>query len=244
MSETLPALVDRAAQTLASARSAAEILDARDKAAIAYDMAKRAARVVAARNAYDELIPAIHRAQADALVIEAGAKRRLADEYDAAQERGEVRQNGGDRTRIPEQNSASVTSIGLTHKTIHAARIVRDAEEASPGIVRRTVDEALANGEEPTKAKVRRAVEAVAPSRGKAARKEESARQAEYNSQREMRARIWRDLRAGLEALAALPSAQDVAAIAAGTHRAAPIVDRRLPQALTFLKEFSDAWNA
>jgi hypothetical protein len=32
-----------------------------------------------------------HRAQADALEIEAGAKRRLADEYDAAQERGEVR---------------------------------------------------------------------------------------------------------------------------------------------------------
>ena len=29
-------------------------------------------------------------AQADALAIEAGTKRRLADEYDAAQERGEV----------------------------------------------------------------------------------------------------------------------------------------------------------
>jgi hypothetical protein len=33
---------------------------------------------------------AVHRAQADALEIEAKAKRRLADEYDAAQERGEV----------------------------------------------------------------------------------------------------------------------------------------------------------
>ena len=36
------------------------------------------------------------RAQADALEIEAGAKRRLAVEYDAAQERGEVR---GDQIR-------------------------------------------------------------------------------------------------------------------------------------------------
>ena len=31
-------------------------------------------------------IAAAHRAQADALEIEAGAKRRLADEYDAAQD--------------------------------------------------------------------------------------------------------------------------------------------------------------
>jgi hypothetical protein len=31
------------------------------------------------------------RAQADAIEIEAGAKRRLADEYDAAHERGEIR---------------------------------------------------------------------------------------------------------------------------------------------------------
>ncbi|MEY9532152.1 hypothetical protein [Sinorhizobium fredii] len=35
-------------------------------------------------------IAAAHRAQADALEIESTAKRRLADAYDAAQERGEV----------------------------------------------------------------------------------------------------------------------------------------------------------
>lgn len=79
-----PELVDRAAAHLAGARTAAEILDARDHAAVAYDMARRAGRLAAARGAYDELIPRIHRAQADALVIEAEAKRRLADEYDAA----------------------------------------------------------------------------------------------------------------------------------------------------------------
>jgi hypothetical protein len=40
------------------------------------------------------LIAAAHRAQADALEIEAQAKRRLADEYDAAQDRGEVAVRG------------------------------------------------------------------------------------------------------------------------------------------------------
>jgi hypothetical protein len=37
---------------------------------------------------------AAHRAQADALEIAAKAERRLADEYDAAQERGELRKAG------------------------------------------------------------------------------------------------------------------------------------------------------
>ena len=41
----------------------------------------------------DELV-----AQADALEIEAQAKRRLASEYDAAQERGEVQTDGRPKT--------------------------------------------------------------------------------------------------------------------------------------------------
>src|SRR5690606_9633839 len=48
--------------------------------------------------------------------------------------------------------------IGLTRKAIHEARQIRDAEEAQPGIVRKTLDAALDAGEEPTKAAVRRAV--------------------------------------------------------------------------------------
>ncbi|WP_199201636.1 hypothetical protein [Mesorhizobium sp. L-2-11] len=200
MSETLPALVDRAAQTLASARTAAEILDARDKAAMVYDMAKRAGRLAAARNAYDELIPAIHRAQADALI---------------------------------------------SRKAIHEARIIRDAEVVKPGVVRATVDEALAAGKEPTKAKVRQAVEAVAPPRGQAKAKPAPTNgNAERIEMQRVKAQIWRDLRTGLEALASLPAAADVADIVAGTNQARPIVERRLPQALAFLKEFSDAWNA
>ena len=188
---------------------------ARDLASVAYDVAKKAARLGRAKGAHDDLIAAAYRTQADALEIEALAKRRLADEYDAAQERGEVAKHssgnpqivpnhaeseakrppipteGGHRFRskaasqseqvaafdrnawsrsigIPgrnprnphNQNDLPATSaqVGISRKEIHEARIIRDAEKSDPGIVRRTVDAALASGEEPSKAKVRRAV--------------------------------------------------------------------------------------
>lgn len=65
-------------------------------ARVAYDAAKSAGRIVRAKSAHDEVIAAVYRAQGHALAIEARAKIRLADEYDAAQERGEVAGHGGD----------------------------------------------------------------------------------------------------------------------------------------------------
>jgi len=90
--QDLPSLIDRAASMLTGAKTAAEVLEARDMAGFAYDVAKRAARLQRAKSAHDDLVAAAHRAQAHALEIEARAKRRLADEYDAAQARGEVAQ--------------------------------------------------------------------------------------------------------------------------------------------------------
>jgi hypothetical protein len=161
----LPALIDRATRALSDARTSAEILEARDQASVIYDVAKSAARLAKAKGAHDPLLAAAHRSQADALEIMAGAKRRLADEYDLAQERGEVQIPGGDRvSKVSKQNNAAtVADIGLTRKEIHEARQIRDAELADPGIVRRTIDAAVAAGEEPSKAKVRRAaVNAIA----------------------------------------------------------------------------------
>lgn len=91
---------------------------------------------------------AAHRAQADALEIEAQAKRRLADEYDAAQERGEVSsgRDGPGAGVLHGNAKATVADLGLTRKAIHEARQLRDAEEASPGVIRRTLDERLATG--------------------------------------------------------------------------------------------------
>lgn len=156
---TLPAMIDSATRALAGARSAAEILEARELAGVAYDMAKRAARLAKAKDAHDSLIAAAHRAQADALEIEAGAKRRLADEYDGAQERGEVvgRSGGGDSTVLA-RNAATAAELGLDRKEIHEARIFRDAERVEPGVTKRTITDLLNAGHEPTKTALRQAV--------------------------------------------------------------------------------------
>ncbi len=121
----LPALVDRAAQALATARTAAEVLEARDAAGLAYDLAKTAARLAQAKGAHDSLIAAAHRVQADALLIESRAKRRLADEYDRAQARGEVQRHGD----VPAGNIVpTAADLGLTRKMVYQARQLRDAE--------------------------------------------------------------------------------------------------------------------
>ena len=72
--DNLPGLIDRAATMLASAKTAAEVLEAREAAGLAYDTAKRAARLGRAKAAHDDLVAAAHRAQAHALEIEAAAK--------------------------------------------------------------------------------------------------------------------------------------------------------------------------
>ena len=101
-------------------------------------------------------VAAAHRAQADAVEIEAQAKRRLADEYDAAQDRGEVAgPRDGSAGRSSGERPAPVADLGLTRKAIHEARQIRNAEAVSPGIVRRTLDQQLAQGKEPTKAAMR-----------------------------------------------------------------------------------------
>lgn len=55
--------------------------------------------------------------------------------------RGEVAGQG--KPSSPE-GLVTTADIGLTHKDIHEARTIRDAEVADPGIVRRALDEKLA----------------------------------------------------------------------------------------------------
>ena len=161
--EDLPALIDRAATLLSGAKTAAEVLEAREAAGLAYDAAKRTARLTRVRSAHDDLVAAAHRAQAHALEIEARAKRRLADEYDVAQDRGEVA-TGSVRTDIVDPANdvrpATAADLGLRRDQIHDARLIRDAETAEPGLVRRTLDDRLERGEEPTRSALRRAAEA------------------------------------------------------------------------------------
>jgi len=46
----------------------------------------------------------------------------------------------------------------LRHDEIYDARLIRDAEANEPGIVRRTLDDRLARGEEPTRSALRKMV--------------------------------------------------------------------------------------
>lgn len=156
---SLPSLVREAATRLAAAQTSAEVLDARLMATAAYDAAKSAARIASAKKAHDEILIAVYRAQADALDIESAAKRRLADEYDAAQDRGEAA-TGRPKT-IPDGKTFTAADVGISHKEIHEARQLRDAERDNPGITRRVIDKIVERGEEPTRAAVRREVVAA-----------------------------------------------------------------------------------
>jgi len=159
--DTLPSLIDRAASALMNARTAAEVLEARELAGQAYDQAKRLARLARAKGAHDELLARVHRAQADALEIEAAAKRRLADEYDAAQARGEVVGHGGDRSKVENSDLATTAQLGLTKQDIHESRRLRDAEKADPGVTKRILNERIDAGEEPSKAALRKGIVAA-----------------------------------------------------------------------------------
>ena len=157
--QSLPVLIDRASKALAGARSSAEILEAKEMASYAYDAAKKTARLARAKDAHDDIIQRVYRAQADALEIEAGAKRRLADEYDAAQERGEVA-TAGKRSQAERLVEAppSAADLGLSRKDIHEARTLRDAEKAEPGITKRVLNDRIQSGEEPSKSALRQGI--------------------------------------------------------------------------------------
>lgn len=154
--DTLPVLIDRATAALDSARSSAEVLEARDMARMAYDAAKSAGRIAKAKQAHDSIIAEVHRAQAHSLAIRARAEMRLAEEYDAAQERGEVAGHG--RSKVEPDNVTTAADLGLRRDEIHEARQLRNAERESPGLIQRSLDAMIERGEEPTRAALKREV--------------------------------------------------------------------------------------
>jgi hypothetical protein len=238
---TLPSMIDRAAAALMGAKTAAEILEAREFASQAYDAAKRAARMAKAKDAHDSLIAAAHRAQADALDIEAQAKRRLADEYDAAQERGEVR--GPNERTVSNPETVGFRDLGLTGKEIHEARQIRDAEVASPGVVRRALDERLNRGQEPNKAYLREIVTEAAM-RGLRPAPTESRRNPDYSPDPAFQAMasVIGSCTSIIERLAACPPTAIASRLGDGARRATNVGQiRRAHSDLTKLLEVIDA---
>lgn len=158
--EDLPSLLDRAADMLISAKTHADVLEARNQANFIYSAAKAASRIHKAKTAHDSLLVQVHRAQADALTIEAQAKMRLADEYDAAQKAGEVASHGNNvmEGNLAKPKVTTVSDLGLRHDQIHEARKLRDFERENPGRIIESLHEMVDRGEEPTKAALRREI--------------------------------------------------------------------------------------
>ena len=155
----LPSLVSRAADQLAEAKTSAEVLEAKTTAGVAYDAAKSAGRIARMKEAHDDLIQKIYRSQAQCVIIEGEAQARLADEYDLAQEKGEVQKAGGARNFIladhENEIKPSAADIGLTHDQIYQARKVRDVLREDPTAIEDKVNALVEQGLEPTKAAIR-----------------------------------------------------------------------------------------
>jgi phage N-6-adenine-methyltransferase len=149
--ESLPALIDRASARLAGARSAGEVLEARDAARAALALAK--------------VMQAANETQADCLRIIARAEIRMADEIDAGQARGELQTAGGDRktiVRSSDNDPGTLDELGVSRQRLSEWREMRDAGE---DVVEGAIESALAEGRAPTKADIRNHFRAL-PSSG------------------------------------------------------------------------------
>lgn len=161
----LPAAIADASDIAAVVERARALLDdgdviaARLLAVGAYDQAKAAAGFADRFGAAERLVAKARRLQGDALLIESRAKMRIADEYDAAQERGEVGQRRGRPRKVVADDDdippPSAEEIGLSRQEIHEARKLRDAERSAPGLVERAIAARLAAGLEPSRASLR-----------------------------------------------------------------------------------------
>ena len=150
----LPSLVSEAADQLAEAKTSAEVLEAKTTAGVAYDAAKSAGRIARMKEAHDDLIQKIYRSQAQCVIIQGEAQARLADEYDAAQERGEVAKRGWE-SGVDKHNITTAADLGLRRDQIHEARKVRDVLRKDPAAIEDKVNALVEQGLEPTKAAIR-----------------------------------------------------------------------------------------
>jgi hypothetical protein len=143
----LPALIDRAQRYLAEAKTSAELLQARAAAQAALHYSRL-------RNAAIEV-------QADCLRIIKLAELRLADEIDAAQERGEVAKpvdtlRQGPVVRTTDNGPATFDDLNLDRRRVAEWRQLRDA--GGEALVEKTIQSALSEGRAPKASDIRNEV--------------------------------------------------------------------------------------
>lgn len=165
---TVPAVVPETADLAGIIDRARRLLDDGDVAAArlladrAYGDAKLAARAADRLKASRGLVGKALQLQGDALLIEARARIRIADEWDAAQAGGQISRGGRPKVEdgklVSNGNGFTAADTGLSRKDISEARKLRDAERRTPGIAERAIAARLAEGFAPTKANLRAAV--------------------------------------------------------------------------------------
>jgi N6-adenosine-specific RNA methylase IME4 len=134
--EPLPALIDKAANRLRSARTSAEVFEARQLANLAMHHAR--------------LVNAANETRADCLRIIITAENRLADETDAAQKRGELAKPG-QRANNRSPVISELEDLGIPQQRLVEWRTVRDAGQAT---VNRVLAAAVTENRAPTKAEI------------------------------------------------------------------------------------------
>jgi hypothetical protein len=149
----LPALISRAQQYLAEAKTSAELLQARAAAQAALH--------------YARLRDAAIEVQADCLRIIKFAELRLADELDAAQERGEVATDATGGGRPPKtcpsngqvSKPATFGDLSIDRRRVHEWRQLREA--GGEALVEKTIQSALSEGRAPKASDIQSAVRKI-----------------------------------------------------------------------------------
>lgn len=138
----LPAIIDRARARLESARSSAEVLEARAIAEAALHFAK--------------VTQAANETHADCLRMIVRAEVRMADEVDRGQQAGEIAKKG--RPKNVEDGDiipATLDQLGVKRDQLDDWRTVRDA---GMPVIEKAIEQALGDGRAPTKADIQRAI--------------------------------------------------------------------------------------
>lgn len=149
----LPAVIERARALF----SEGDVISARLLAAHAGAHAKAEADLAKRFGVAGELVAKARRLQGDALLIEARASMRIAEEYDAAQAAGEAAKQGRPK-KVADGDVFKLDEAGLTKQDIAEARKLRAAEAGEPGLVQRAIEARLAQGLEPTRRSLRHAI--------------------------------------------------------------------------------------
>jgi hypothetical protein len=135
---SVPALIDRAAARLATARSSGEMLEAR--------------RIAQAALHYAKIAKAASNVQADCLRIIVRAEMLMANAIDSGRESGEVASKGGDTTIPRGPGVATLEEIGVSSQRLSEWRELRDAGETR---VLAAIHAQLADDRVPTKSGIK-----------------------------------------------------------------------------------------